>query len=311
MSTTPDSISEENKLGVYYPAAAPARTGPILAATDRSEASFPALRAAAILNRSLASGVNVVAVVEPLPVIVPEPTSLLQPLVITPEVKAVVRQQALEQVARVGAEASQFSVDVREGRPANEIAEAARKMNASLVVVGFQHRGIIDRLIDGETALELLREIESPVLLAKGDFELPRSVVVAVDFSPESMEAAKEAIRFVHPEATIHLAHVRPDVTIFDGSGLWQEEYEKVAVDQLQKFKQTLAAPSGMRVEITILAGNPVNALVDYAGKADAGLIVCSTRGTGMMRRIFIGSVATGLIHKSHTSILVVPPSKR
>jgi len=310
MSANSSSSAEASALGIYYPAASPTKKGPILAATDRSDASLPALRAALILNRSLDVGVDVVVVVEPLPIIVPEPSGILQPLVITPELKAVVRQQAIEQMEKVGADAGKYSLDIEDGRPASEIARAAREHNASLVIMGLHHHGIVDRLIDGDTALEFLRESDTPVLLASKEFDsLPQRVLMAVDFSPESMEAAREAMRLLHPESVIHLAHVRPPVTIFDGSGLWEEEYERVALDQLGKFKQTLAAPGTMRVETSILIGKPANALTEFARKTGADLIVCSTHGMGLMRRIFIGSVATGLLHKAEQSILVVPAS--
>lgn len=313
MSATisPSSV-EASALGVYYPASTTRREGPIVAATDRSEASTPALRAAKILNDSLHVGLKVIAVVEPLPIIIPEPGSLLQPLVITPELKATVRRQATEQMQKVEPDSSKYSVEVEEGKPAREIARTARDHDASIVILGLHRHSLFDRLIDGETAIEMLRESDVPVLLASKDFAaLPRRTVIAVDFSPESMEAARAAMHLLDPKSEIHLAHVRPAVTIFDGSGLWEEEYERVAADQLGKFKQTLAAPRTMRVETTILTGKPAQALTEFANKKDADLIVSGTHGIGMMRRIFIGSVATGLLHKTEISLLVVPTSNR
>ncbi|HZK79374.1 MAG TPA: universal stress protein [Gemmatimonadaceae bacterium] len=308
MTATPSKSAEITELGMYYPAVPVRKVGPILVATDRTVDSLSALRAADVLNRSLHRGVAVLAVIEPLPIIVPEPSSLLQPLVITPELSAAVREQTIKQLNSVGADAPTWSMEVEEGRPAKEIAAAARKHGASLVVLGLSHHGFVDRLIDGDTALEFLRESDTPVLLASKDFaSLPKRAVIAVDFSPESMEAARVGIALLSPDCVVHLVHVRPQVTIFDGAGLWEEEYERVAARQLEKFRETLAAPDTMRVETTILVGKPANALIEYANKIDAGLIVSGTHGAGLMRRIFIGSVASGLLRKTEHSLLVVP----
>ncbi|HXV17625.1 MAG TPA: universal stress protein [Gemmatimonadaceae bacterium] len=308
MISTTSKSAGTSTLGMYYPAVSVKKLGPLLVATDRTEASSPALRAAEVLNEAVKRGVTVLAVIEPLPLIVPEPTSLLQPLVISPELTEVVRSQTVNQVAAVGVRPASWTIEVEQGRPAKEIAFAARRHAASLVVLGLSHHSMVDRLIDGDTALELLRESDTPVLLASKDFvSTPKFVVIGVDFSPESMEAARASIPLLSPDCVIHLAHVRPSVTIFDGSGLWEDEYEKVAAKQLDDFKETLAAPPTMRVETTILLGKPATALTEYANKIDADLIVSGTHGLGLMRRIFIGSVASGLLRKSERSLLLVP----
>lgn len=308
MISTTAASADTTSLGMYYPAVSVKRYGPLLVATDRTETSLPALRAGEILNRSINRGVGVLAVIEPLPLIVPEPSSLLQPLVISPELREIVRDQTAKQVEKAGAPLGSWKIEVEQGRPSQEIALSARKHIASLIILGLSHHSLVDRLIDGDTALEVLRESDTPVLLASKDFSsMPKRVVIAVDFSPESMEAARAGLPLLSPGCVIHLAHVRPQVTIFDGSGLWEEEYEKVAARQLQSFRQTLAAPSAMGVETTILVGNPAAALTDFANKIDADLIVSGTHGAGLMRRIFIGSVASGLLKKSERSLLIVP----
>jgi Universal stress protein UspA and related nucleotide-binding proteins len=306
--TTTHTNHETAELGSYYPPVTTKKSGPILAATDRTDASLPALRAARVLDGEFHSGVTVLVVVEPLPIIVPEPTSLIQPVFITPELSSVVREQALHQITTVGEAGSSWVIDVEDGRPSREIADAARRLNSRLIVLGLSHHGLIDRLIDGDTALEVLRESDAPVLLASNKLTtLPRVIVVAVDFSPESMNAARTALKLVAADAVIHLTHVRPPVTIFDGSGLWEEEYERVATQQLEKFNEVLDVPAGLEVVRKIVEGKPAHALADYANAIDADLIVSGSHGAGLMRRIFVGSVASGLLRKSERSLLIVP----
>jgi nucleotide-binding universal stress UspA family protein len=272
--------------------------------------ALAALRAAKILNQAVNRGVVVVAVIAPLPLIVPEPSSLIQPLVISPELTAIVRDQTAKQIESAGVPAGAWPVEIQDGRPSREIALAARDHLASLVILGLSRHGLVDRLIDGDTTLEFLRESDTPVLLASKDFSsLPRRVVIAVDFSAESMAAAREGLPLLSPDCEVHLAHVRPLVTVFDGSGLWEEEYERVASKELEVFREALEVPATMRVETTMLVGKPAGALTDYANRIDADLIVSGTHGVGRMRRIFLGSVASGLMRRSERSLLIVPKS--
>jgi Universal stress protein UspA and related nucleotide-binding proteins len=201
-----------------------------------------------------------------------------------------------------------WTIDVEDGRPSREIAEAARQLDSRLIILGLSHHNLVDRLIDGDTALEVLRESDAPVLLASSKLTtLPRAIIVAVDFSPESMYAARTGLSLAAADAVIHLVHVRPPVTIFDGSGLWQEEYERVALRQLEQFEEVLSVPSGIRVEKKIVTGKPANGLAEYANTVGADLVVTGSHGAGLMRRIFLGSVAAGLLRKSERSLLIVP----
>jgi nucleotide-binding universal stress UspA family protein len=232
---------------------------------------------------------------------------MMQPLIASPELLNVTRDRVISQLREVAPD-SVGTVDVEYGRPSAEIVDKARDCGAQLIVIGLVHHGIVDRILDGDTALEVVRQSDVPVLLASETWKtLPMKAVIAVDFSPQSMHSARAALRLLGDGATVLLAHVRPMPTIFDGTGLWEEEYETAASREMGKFSEALEAPAGFRLKTVMLRGSPSAALLDLAAREDADLIAAGTRGAGFVQRILIGSVATRLMRHTTRSVLIVP----
>ena len=285
-----------------------ASSSPILVATDGTTAGEAAFRAAVHIAAKSSSSVQVMVVVEPLPVLVPDPSLITEPLVASPEMLNAVRDRVLSQLRGFAPSGLQWKVEVEYGKPSAEIVKKARDRDAQLIVIGLVHHSVVDRILDGDTALEVVRQSRAPVLLASAEWKaLPTRVVIAVDFSPESMHAARAGLRLLGDGATVVLAHVRPRVTVYDEMGIWEEEYEDVAGKELKKFAATLNTPAGVRVEQVILSGSPSAAVLELAEKNDADLIVAGTRGAGLMQRLLLGSVATRLMRHSTRSLLIVP----
>ena len=306
----PDPTSHEpdtSLTGVTYPESI-APTGPILVATDGTAAGEAAFRAAVIISAKLSSSVQVMVVVEPLPVVVPDPSLVTEPLVVSPEMLNAVRDRVVSQLRGDAPEALEWKVEVEYGRPSDEIARKAHDRGAQLIVIGLVHHSIVDRVLDGDTALEVVRQSRAPVLLATEDWrELPVRAVVAVDFSSQSMHAARAGLRLLGNGATVVLAHVRPRLTVYDDMGVWEEEYEDVAARELKKFSDELNAPDGFHVEQAVLSGSASGAVLALAEKNDAQLIVAGTRGAGLIQRLLLGSVATRLMRHATRSLLIVP----
>lgn len=308
MSDSTAAQSDSETTGAWYPPAGPVPSGPILVATDSTAAGETAFKSAALIAAKARSNVHVMVVVEPLPVLIPERSAMMQPLVASPDLLNAVRDRVVAQLQKLVPPGLEWHVDVEYGRPSAEIAEKARVRKAQLIVMGLVHHRVVDRILDGDTALEVVRQSHAPVLLAASDWSgLPKRAVFAVDFSPESMQAARTALGLLGDGATIVLAHVRPIVTVFDGMGMWEEEYETVATRELVKFAEGLNAPVGVDVQQMMLSGNPPAALLALAERRDADLVVAGTRGAGLMQRLLLGSVATRLMRHSTRSLLIVP----
>lgn len=308
MSDPTEHDRDTNLTAISYPSEMKTPIGPILVATDGTMAGEAAFQAAALVAAKSSSSVRVMVVVEPLPVLVPDPSLVTEPLVVSPEMLNAVRDRVVSQLRDAAPDGLQWNVEVEYGRPSDEIARKARDCDAQLIVIGLVHHSIVDRVLDGDTALEVVRQSRAPVLLATAEWkELPTRAVVAVDFSPQSMHAARAGLRLLSSGATVVLAHVRPRLTVYDEMGVWEEEYEDAAARELSKFSDALNAPKGVQVEQVVLSGSASGAVLALADKNDAQLIVAGTRGAGLMQRLLLGSVATRLMHHATRSILIVP----
>ena len=69
-----------------------------------------------------------------------------------------------------------------------------------------------------------------------------------------------------------------------------------------------LAQDSGVRAESQVLRPDKsvVEAIIEFAGKEQADLIVVGTRGLGGFRKMLLGSVSSGVIANAHCAVLVV-----
>ena len=76
------------------------------------------------------------------------------------------RDRVIAQLRALAPKGLDWHVDVEYGRPSDEILAKARDRNASLIVIGLVHHGVVDRILDGDTALEVVRKSPVPVLLA-------------------------------------------------------------------------------------------------------------------------------------------------
>jgi nucleotide-binding universal stress UspA family protein len=303
-----NSQSETLTLGRWYSPPRKARSGPVVAATDGTAAGDAAVRAASLLASRLSAKVDVVLVVEPLPLLMPAPSKILEPLVASPEFIDDMRDETVERVSKIAPPGVDWKVDVSYGQPASEIVGYAGKEGAQMIVIGHVHHGMIDKILDGETALQVVRQSSVPILLAASSMKaLPKRAVLAVDFSPESMEAAREALRLLDDKAVVMLAHVAPPAATFDGSGLCVDEYEALMLRELGEFADSLAVPEGLLVEKVILHGRPAHALLKLAERAGADLVAVGTRGAGLIQRLFVGTNTSRIVHHSPCSVLIAP----
>lgn len=72
----------------------------------------------------------------------------------------------------------------------------------------------------------------------------------------------------------------------------------------MKPIKDRLAA-SGLTHEVEVASGHPAEHIVMSAEKWQATLIVLGHRGTGLMGRWLVGSVAKQVMHHAHCAVLV------
>ena len=286
--------------------AMPRTTGPILVASDGASDADAAFIAAREISRRDGTRVEVVSVLENMPIVTPDFGLVPPPLALDEERKKVLADRVAYQI-NTFADGEGWLSEVKYGQPARVIARTARESRARMIVMGLGHHGLIERLAGSETSLQVARLTDTPILAVTPDFDsLPRRVLIATDFSPTSIRAARVALTLVPDYATIYLAHVKPRLPVAaPGWEMWGVTYESSLPPAFERLRAALGIPSEYSVENVILRGDPVKEILDFARAAEVELIACGSQGHDFLERLLVGSVATGLLRAARCSVMV------
>ena len=147
-----------------------------------------------------------------------------------------------------------------------------------------------------------------------------RPILFATDGSPSAAEAQKEAFelaqRLEAPLLVVSVAHPTVPAIGYAGYGYSNvvAELTKAERHRVEKLLGTIAA-TACAAEVpcsTVVAdGFPVEQICRIASEHDAQLIVVGSHGWGAARRLFSGSVSTGLVHSAPCPVLVVRGSQQ
>jgi nucleotide-binding universal stress UspA family protein len=216
------------------------------------------------------------------------------------------QSKAKAQLDRLGDKG--WPVEVRSGDPATTIAALAKESHTRLVLVGLGGHGPAARFFGNETALRLIRVSQVPVLAVDSKLrDLPRRVMVAMDFSESSIEAARLALEIAAPNATVTLVHVVPWDRKEYIPEHWFREHEAHVGAQLTRVTGWLDQGSKRRIHQKVLYGKPGPSLLACAEELDADLIVAGTHGRGILGRMLGGETVAKLVRGARRSLLVLP----
>jgi nucleotide-binding universal stress UspA family protein len=279
--------------------------GPVLAATDLSEAADAAIRQARDIARALDTPFIVGHVL-------PE---AFRVRVLFPQDAGVddTTQRELGEHARAAVAARIASLDagapqleIESGSPHAGILAIAERVGARLIVMG-----------PGTAARHVARAVDVPVLIARPS-PAGGGVLGATDFS----DPAFPAIRMAADEATrrgvrLRLLHcLTIDLTgAADGAGLPGfvpfTPIPPQVVNDLEAAARLrladLALAIGAVSEAVVAIGRPPAAIVEAATGMATALVVVGTRGRSGLARLALGSVAERVINDAPCSVLVVP----
>lgn len=277
----------------------------LLIATDGTPQSDAAIAFARLLTLRNKGEVQVLTVVDNAPI----PWGTVDRSVVM-DYKRGLHQEAQSnakaQVDRVGAK--NWNVEVRSGDPATTIAALAKESRIRIVLVGLGGHGAAARFFGNETALRLMRVSQVPVLAVDGKLRaLPKRIVVAMDFSESSIEAARLALEIAAPDATVTLVHVVPWERKDYIPEHWFRENEANVAAQLTRVAGWLDQGSKGRIHQKVLYGKPGPSLLACAEELDADLIVAGTHGRGFLSRMPGGETVAKLVRGARRSVLVLP----
>ena len=297
----------------------PLRT--VLIGTLLENESDPVVRAGLAAARAAGARVYLVhAIPDGAPLAGPE-TGLGEDF--TGDMSAWGEEQLQVQIRRLGIrEAELAGAEVKAGEPHRVLVDTARQAGADLIVVGATGHGPFAAELLGSTADRVLRKAACPVLVVRGELQVPpRRVLAPVDLSPLSADAfrcgldlvaqlvkdAPAEIRAVHALSfleTLAIQRRKPG----EVSMVSTEEAERKSGEELRHFVMENQAGVPLEVETAVLPGEARFEILHELDEHPADLVVLGTHGRGGADRLMLGSVASTVARKAPCSVLLISP---
>lgn len=285
----------------------PKRTLSVVLASDGSEASAAAFSAARLIEDRTGASVHVMSVLEPLSFYIPVSELMLA----TPDLEEDRTEAQHELVAKQLVQFSRegkWTFAVRFGRPADVIARFAAETSADLIIMGSNKHGIVDRFLGEETAMEVARLSETPLLVASPDMKrIPQRVLVAMDLHPSGLEQLADTLCAIAGTPSISCVHVKPRLEFMGpGWAKYDAAYEIAVQERFANMERSLAT-SGLRPDLVVLHGDVTSELVDFAEYSKAELIAVGIKRRRGKARAVGGRLATRILRRADCSVLIVP----
>lgn len=142
-----------------------------------------------------------------------------------------------------------------------------------------------------------------------------RSIVVPLDGSSFGEQALPVAAAIARRAgARLLLVHAHLPFSLLPSAGTMpvaavrEQELRNQEAEYLDDLARKLAERYSIPVESELLDGPAVQALDDYVRRIKADLVVMTTHGRGGLSRVWLGSVADGLIRRTHVPVLLIRP---
>ncbi|MCJ7627724.1 MAG: universal stress protein [Longimicrobiales bacterium] len=285
----------------------------VLVATDGSPAALGALRFAKALADQEDREVQLLGVVEPVPVFDAGFMVALPEVELYESRREALREEISRQAAAITGSPTFWPISVQAGVPASRIVKLAEERGAEAILMGIGGHGPMDKVFGTETALQVMRVSHIPVLAVPESFQkLPRSAVMGVDFSLFSQRAAQAAISLLATPWDVHLVHVLSGLEFLPTlSEDWRENYEEEIANRLVDLTVSFQTPDGCKTHVHVLEGEPSHELLAFADAKGVELLVAGSHGHSFVGRLLMGSVSTRLIRSAKVPVLVVPPLER
>jgi len=281
--------------------------GPVLAATDFSEASREVLRQGHALAASLGTQLLAVHVLPEAYNVRPLfPQNAGFDLAFESELRARAATLLGAQLDTLFGANAGVGIEIDSGSPHGGILEVAQRVEAGVIVVG-----------PGATATRTARAAGVPVLVARPS---PGNgcVLGATDLSdpavPALRVAAREAARRGVNLLLLHCLDVGltadPAAAAFGGLSP-HPTLPPAVIAQLESIAraklETALAAAGTPGELLLVQQTPIDGVVETARARSASLVVVGTHGRTGLSRFALGSVAEAVMDGAPCAVMVVP----
>lgn len=209
-------------------------------------------------------------------------------------------------------------LEVRFGRPHDNLARATEADDVELLVMGTTGLGRVERAVFGSTATYLLRHTSVPLLMINAEPlpATPKRILVPVDFSECSRLALTRAAsiaRFSDGEVLAYNTMRSDPVSYspyFPALPVLSAEEVKLGLQQHQTRLEELVAELGVgdvtKVADVEVTESVAGAILNKAEEHEADLICLGSHGRKGFDRLLLGSTAEAVIRRAELPVLVV-----
>lgn len=294
-------------------------TGPILVATDLSDKSYAAMRAAAVIAKARGARLHCVNVIEELDegaawlVLVEDPSTLEESM-------RAERQTTLDALVEreLGGliDAAQVDTQICVGNASDEILALGEELDASMLVTGSIAHGPLEALFLGSTANALLRRGERPILIVppNEDAKRFRKILAPVDDSAASRASLRHAVAMARavPGGQLVLMHsVATPAGI--GDAAFPVHIGSEALGRLVQSYRRWLESIAEELEITDIVtdyileqGAAAPEIIEVGRKEDVDLICMGTNGRQGLRRFLLGGTAERVLRDAPCPVLAI-----
>src|SRR3712207_2092346 len=135
----------------------------------------------------------------------------------------------------------------------------------------------------------------------------PEKLLLATDGLENTTLAARAAADLAkNGGAELHVVHVWHTVPSTHFDRVIRSGLEDAGREALEEQVRWIENEGGAVSRAHLLEGRAVEEIIAQAEEIGAGLVVAGSRGMGRLGRLALGSVSTGLAHRSHCPVLIV-----
>jgi nucleotide-binding universal stress UspA family protein len=207
-----------------------------------------------------------------------------------------------------GWEGVDTAIDIRRGKPAEIVLEAASRENTDLIITGIAREDVYGRDDLGALVPELARRANAPVLVVKKRLHTePRRIVVATDLTDTSHAALELALGLFGPERlTLFNAFSIPYRGLAGDPQELERTMRPAVIEECRALLTEVAgAAAASRVEIVAELGAPAPILAKFVADRDIDLVVTGTYGHQGVMNVLLGSTAMDIMAEVSCDVMV------
>ncbi|MEF8776776.1 MAG: universal stress protein [Haloarculaceae archaeon] len=204
---------------------------------------------------------------------------------------------------------------LREGKPAQTIAEYTSEVGADLITMGTHGRSGVSRYVLGSVTERVLRLADAPVFTVgaedRTDPGAPiEDVLVPTDGSERAATAIEHGMAFAGIDgARIHAVSVLDDSLGLEDPAPLEDEVRGKMEEEAHTATQRVAdaaAAAGLEAVVELRRGNPAAELLAYVDDAGIDVVAMGTQGRTGLNRYLLGSTTERVVRHAPVPVIAV-----